>query len=228
MIAPECLKDALALALTQGEECTIRPAEDGWHIALKSTDTVSLCDLLVKAEAFDGYEAGEAFAFRTKSLIDALARTSPAEISVGERIEVRGRDMTVRLAKYAENATFKAPQLEMDSSAIVPADRLRQLTAGADSDRTVMLQTTAEGLLAEVSDEQGLGVSLMLPAEKLTLLSGEARAHYPLFHMVPLLKALPRDAQLCMEFSSDYPLRMSCVFDGWTATMMVAPRIIDE
>lgn len=228
MIVPECLKDALALAATQSDECTIRPQEDGWHITLKSTDTVSMCDLLVKAEGFSEYEVGEAFAFRTKSLMDALARTSPAEIEVGERIVVSGRDMKVRLAKYKEGTAFKVPQLILDSTVIVPSDRLRQLAAGADPDLVITLRTSAEGLEAEISDEQGLGTSMMLPADKLAVISGEARAHYPLTHVLPLLKALPKDAQLCMEFSSDYPLSVSCVLDGWTATVLVAPRIIEE
>lgn len=226
MKVPACLPDVLALISTQGDECTVIPMEDGWHITLKSADNVSMCDALVKAEAFEGYSAGEAFCFTIAPVARALARTAPSEIAVGDAVTVSGCDLKVRLPRLAVMDPPKVPQLAQDAQAIVPVKALTALTAERmPNDAELRIRVSAEGLTAEVADDRGYGTSLEIPADRLTVLDGSASANYPLTHVGPILRALPKDSQVCLELSDDYPLTMSCVQDGWTAEMLVAPRI---
>ena len=226
------LRTAVALVSTQTDEVTIRPADDGWHIHAVSPDHVTLMKVHLGVAAFKDYTVWETFAVKVEDVAQALSTaTDVADIDISSgRLVVKSNGLRYRKALLApdENAP-RIPELEVSTEIVTTVDRLMQVVNKGDQKHgQVRFTVTPDTFTATVEDEQGLGVSLEIPAGECELLIGEANAWYPLNAWLPFLKALPKGASLDMQFDTNYPLMATYTSTELTFMWMVAPHIVEE
>lgn len=232
IVSAPTLRTAMNLVSTQTDEVTIRPADDGWHIIAISKDHVTLMNVVISETAFEDYDVWETFAVKVDDILGALSsasETADIDISSG-RLVIKSNGLRYRRALLSpEENTPRIPTLDMTAEIVTTVDRLMQVVNKGDAKYgQVVLQVTPEMFTAAVEDEQGLGVTLEIPIGECTLLLGEARTLYPINAWVPFLRALPKGAELDMQFDTNYPLMATYTSKEMTFMWMVAPHIVEE
>lgn len=232
IVSVPSLRSAMTLVATQTDEVTIRPDSDGWSIMAVSPDHVTLMKATIPTEAFTDYEVWETFAVKADDVLKSLPTSSDTvdiDISTG-RLVMKADGYRYRKALLApEENVPRMPSLNVETEVVTSVDGLLRITSQGDAKYgQVILQVTDEAFIASVEDEQGLGASLEIPVKDCGLLVGNARCLYPLSAWVPFLKALPKGAELDIQFDSDYPLTASYTSPMLTFTWMVAPHIVQE
>lgn len=232
IVSAPTLRTAMNLVATQTDEVTIRPADDGWHITAVSADHVTLMNVVISGTAFEDYDVWETFAVKVDDILGALSSASETvdiDISSG-RLVIKSNGLRYRRALLApEENSPRIPALNVTTEVVTTVDRLLQVTAKGDVKYgQVVMQVTPEMFTAAVEDEQGLGVTLEIPMDECTLLLGEARTLYPVNAWVPFLRALPKGAELDMQFDTNFPLMATYTSKEMTFMWMVAPHIMAE
>jgi len=224
------LKEALTLMSAVVDEVGVVPKDDGWSMAAKSVDSVAIADIMIKKEAFTDYAVSQVFAFDVKQMLKALSKCGPeADISVdGAVITVRSGQISQTMRTIANIAQPRVPELEQSADAMVPADSLRVVVDADKGYDQVDIEVSPQGVKAAVLDEAGMGVTMTVSPEETALLDGSARAQYPLSHLTPVIRAVPRGSMVDMKLSTDYPMEIHAVFPQWTLMYMIAPRINSE
>jgi hypothetical protein len=225
------LRTAFALLDTQMDEVTIYPDESGWRMRSASRDHVTLVDLCIGKGAFTDYEVWESFGIATKDILDALSTAGPeVDIQLKDRLILKSEGMRYRKALLpVEENMVRLPTPKLTTEVILSSDKLIRLVSKGDVKYGQMMFTvTPDMFIASIDEEQGLGVSLEIPADECTLLLGGARAAYPVGAWGPFLKALPKGTLLDMQFDDDYPLMAKASFDGLDVTWLVAPHLVED
>ena len=166
--------------------------------------------------------------------IDELQRTLKTPtvgIELGDRVTVTSGHTVTRLRTIADDdSSLRMPSLTYDASATVQAPDLRALVRDADPKRVFYVRLTidGDGVTLVADDEAGYGQTVTIPPEECLDISGSASTTLSLDYLKRFLSAVPNDAELRVEMSDDYPVRVSLTGEGWSAQWVCAPVILEE
>lgn len=225
----QTMRNAVTLAATQYPEVSVRPGSGGWDMVVLSPDHTTMVQMTVHKDAFTDYEVWDEFAFDTGDMLEALSTAKDGvdiDISTG-RLVMRSDGMTYRRRILVpEEKRPRIPSLDLSTHVVTPVDRLLQLISkGEKKHGRVVMSTDIVSFCAAVEDEQGLGVTLEIPADECGVLEGGARSQYSVGSWAAYLKAIPKGTMLDITYDTDYPLVSRYSVGNLDTMWMIAPYI---
>lgn len=235
IVDSERLRMCLKAIRTQGaDEVTVIPSDDGWNMAAVSPDHVTVAGAVLSQAGFpDGYVKGDPFCVNLTVFSDIMSGVKGAcdiDVSTG-RLVVKAGGYTYRKPLYAPRDPPKVPRPMTDTEVMLSVDLMSefltkaQRTSGASA---VRLTVSEAGFELKAQDEQGDGLSLLIPAERCAVLEGAASTMYPLSEWAELVKALPSDADIDIRYAEGYPVSVTCADGVCSVNWLCAPRIEEE
>lgn len=225
------LKQALSLLLTQDNTVmTIKTSDEGWSMIAMDPSKVSMAQVTLTPEAFEEYVATDSFSVDPEKFLKALdgkGQMVEFELSGGQAI-LKGNHISTRVSLCnPPDAEPRIPPLDAGVSFIMDAGPLKQVVKALDEMMSMTVMVDETQIIFEGYNEAGAGTRLEIPTEECVAAVGEGRAIYGLAVLKPFIKTLPNDAELEIEFDTDYPIVVKYKMDGAEFTWLGAPWIED-
>ena len=150
-------------------------------------------------------------------------------VSYDGALVVQAGHMVSRIPLMEPEDCPKVPNIEYTAHATILASDLRAVVRETDGKKVPFIALTIDeqGVTVESRDEMGYGQTLAVPPEECLDLTVEspARATFGTDMMQRFLKNVPNDAEISLDMSKDYPMRISLAGEGWTSEWVCAPVI---
>ena len=213
-----------------GTDITVIPEDDGWRMMAISPDHVSMASVNLDRAAFpEGYAVCDRFTLDGHTLLGMIKGTGTCELAIG------GGSLTVIDGSYRQRMRLlgdpgegrRFPALESTGSATLAVSELLELLSKGEGITDSVVLTVGNGQLLGTVDnpDSGRFVSLTLESD---MFLGEATACYPSGPFAAVLKALPKEAEVTLEWTDANPLLLVCAGEGWSVRWIVAPRIQED
>ena len=223
-----CLASLVPLLTSQNMDwVTIDPTDDGWHIQSLSVDKVVMIDVLF--DGFDGYAPTGPFVLSMDDFKRIASLSGDVSLNIGPRIVCKAGRMKVTVPtglRKSDDSARPIPNLPLSTHALFSSEALRGFAKASDVSAPYCVITVGDGVTMTAMDEEmGRGMSYEFDGEECTVLDGGCRSAYGLERVRGLFKALPKDAQVEMALSDDYPVMFHVEVAGWHAKCLIAPCI---
>lgn len=221
----------VAAVATQADYATFEFAPDGaLSVTACSPDHVTMVRAAMPPGSFSA-QLPARLTFRLSHLADALkGLRGPAVVEhIPGRVRIGGGGFRTVVPLESREELPRFPDLAMSATAILSPVPLSALISKAGKEvGAVRIAIGPDGLSADTLDDEGLGSSVDIPADACAFIEGTASAAYPVKPWAEILRAVPKDADVSVEFDSSYPVRVSYDGSGWSMSWLCAPRIEEE
>lgn len=231
-VATAPLLSAITVTSTQSDEVLVEPADDGVTLRARSVDGVTLAVVTIPMDVPDDLPE-EGVVIRTDGWRRALSHAPEADIDLSLRgvvtVACGGFRTRMRLGR-GDAVTFAVPRLTGTTAVtVVPAGTLADLSGDADPKHVFrhVFALGEDGMTVTAGDDDGFGTELTVPVDP-SVTTGAARAAYPVKAWQAFLRAVPKGADLCLEWGTDYPLMATWEHGGTRGTWLVAPFIEEK
>lgn len=223
-----CLASLVPLLTSQNMDwVTIDPTGDGWHIQTLSADKVVMIDVLF--DGFNGYTPTGPFVLSMEDFKRIASLSGDVSLDIGPRIVCKAGRMkvTVPTSPRKDDESARAvPNLPLDTHVLITPEALRGFSKMSDVNAPYCVINVGDAVTMTAMDEDmGRGMSYEFDGEECTVLDGGCESAYGLERVRGLFKALPKDAQIEMALSADYPVMFHVEAAGWHAKCLIAPCI---
>jgi proliferating cell nuclear antigen len=236
------LKDSVSIISELVNEARFTVRKDGLELLAMDPANVAMVHYKLLASSFSEYDAGgtPSFAINLQNLKQILRRAGANDTLVLEtqenklKVVIRGsstrtfhlplldleeREQQVPKLTFTASVTTDALQLQM---AIDDADIVAESLAFVAEENS--LQINAEGDLSRALIEMVADATT-----KIVLKDGKVRARYSIEYLKKMIQAAKLTEKVTIEFSKDYPLKLSFkVLDKLALEFILAPRIENE
>lgn len=152
-----------------------------------------------------------------------------ASMSYDGALVVQAGHMVSRIPLMEPEDSPKVPSIDYTAHATILASDIKAIVKDTDAKKVpfVALTIDEQGVTVESRDEMGYGQTLAVPPEECLDLTVEvpARATFGTDLMQRFLKNVPNDAEISLDMSKDYPIRISLTGEGWQSEWVCAPVI---
>jgi len=240
----ELLRNSIPAIAEIIDEGVFKVDKNGISMLAPDRTMVSVTDLRLLAPAFDEFsvEKEESIGLNLSHFAEVLKR-----VGGGDRLTLEtGKGNMLRItAKGASTRTFEIPLIEVTTEK-PPIDQLAfegsvslnsELFDAGVSDAevigdSVILEAGPEGFsMRAKGDVRSANLELNRNDKGLLSLEtkGKIKAQYPLEYLKKMMKAGRVAKHLTVEFSSDYPLRLTFkAIDKMSLSFILAPRVSEE
>jgi len=240
----ELLRNSIPAIAEIIDEGVFKVDKNGISMLAPDRTMVSVTDLRLLAPAFDEFsvEKEESIGLNLSHFAEVLKR-----VGGGDRLTLEtGKGNMLRItAKGASTRTFEIPLIEVTTEK-PPIDQLAfegsvslnsELFDAGVSDAevigdSVILEAGPEGFsMRAKGDVRSANLELNKNDKGLLSLEtkGKIKAQYPLEYLKKMMKAGRVAKHLTVEFSSDYPLRLTFkAIDKMSLSFILAPRVSEE
>lgn len=240
----ELLRNSIPAIAEIIDEGVFKVDKNGISMLAPDRTMVSVTDLRLLAPAFDEFsvEKEESIGLNLSHFAEVLKR-----VGGGDRLTLEtGKGNMLRItAKGASTRTFEIPLIEVTTEK-PPIDQLAfegsvslnsELFDAGVSDAevigdSVILEAGPEGFsMRAKGDVRSANLELNKNDKGLLKLEtkGKIKAQYPLEYLKKMMKAGRVAKHLTVEFSSDYPLRLTFkAIDKMSLSFILAPRVSEE
>lgn len=221
---PSVMKTVADLTSTVAKEMTFVPSDEGMRVTMVDPSHTMICSSTLSIPA----PVQGRWAVEIDKLQQAL-RGKEVSISCDGALVVQAGHMVSRIPLMEPEDCPKVPNIEYTAHATILASDLRAVVRETDGKKVPFIALTIDeqGVTVESRDEMGYGQTLAVPPEECLDLTVEvpARATFGTDMMQRFLKNVPNDAEISLDMSKDYPMRISLTGDGWSSEWVCAPVI---
>ena len=224
---PAVLRTVADLTSAVAKEMTFMPSGDGMRVTMVDPSHTMICDSTLDIPS--PMEGG--WAVDISRLRSALTGKEVI-MSCDGALVVGSGHMVSRIPLMEPEPCPKVPSIDWTAHATILASDLRTIVRGTDPKKVqfVTLSIDGDGVKVESRDDLGYGTTLSVPPEECVDLTVEvpAKATFGTDMMQRFLSNVPADAEVMLDMSKDYPMRISLAGSGWTCQWVCAPVIRDE
>lgn len=221
-----CIRAVLSQECT---DLTAVPSDDGWEMRAVSPDHVTMVSASLDRAAFpEGYAVCDRFTLDGRTLLGMIKGTGTCELAIG------GGFLTVIDGGYRQRMRLlddnmegrRFPVFESEGTATLSSSELLELLSKGEGITDSVSLAVDNGTLTGTVDNPDSGRFVSLTLEN-DMFLGRASGSYPSQAFASVLKALPKDTEVTLEWSDEHPLLMVCAGEGWSIRWLVAPRITE-
>lgn len=219
------LRTVLDLVSSVTDELEVSHDRGGWSVSATDPSHTSMVMAELDAEPL----CEGTWRVRLADLQRSLRGTEVA-LSADGVLSATSGNMTSRMRLLATEGSSREPALRFSATASFLAQDAVDLVKGSDPKvcQAVRVSVDGDGVSMVADDGSGYGLTLHVPPQECMELEGSGAAHLSLSLMTAFLSKVPRDAELRLELSDDYPVRMTVGGEHWSCAWVCAPMIFDE
>lgn len=221
---PSVMKTVADLTSTVAKEMTFVPSDEGMRVTMVDPSHTMICSSTLSTPS----PVQGRWAVEIDKLQQAL-RGKEVSMSCDGALVVQAGHMVSRIPLMEPEDAPKVPSIEYTAHATILASDLRAVVRETDGKKVPFIALTidGQGVTVESRDEMGYGQTLAVPPEECLDLTVEvpARATFGTDMMQRFLKNVPNDAEITLDMSKDYPVRISLAGEGWSSEWVCAPVI---
>jgi len=216
------------------ERVMVVPADDGWRIYAISADKITLANVLVGTAAFSDYHMWGPFAVAVKDILEPLSKpgdSATLDISSGALKVAIGRLRFTRGLEVPWEEYPRMPHQNLTAEVSAPADAFGEVI-GAVSEKEARYREIVFALAGDVltvttsEDGQPFGeVAMELPRADALIMEGSGRAAYSHRAVREIFSAVPRGADVDVQFADDNIMLVSYAVEGADIVFALAPWV---
>ena len=226
------LKEVLEMVGTQTDTVMAKGTPEGWRFSAYRQDRTAMIDItlsdLKDIPMKDDLPDIPSVGMKVEDWLRALRLTSgEVEIRKKGNITITDGSYTFAMADMTvADTAVRVPDTQITTTVMLEAKELRAMLA-ADPRRSdaMLIHTDNKGVTLSSYDENMVGMSYSVPADRCAIIEGEGDASYSLETFTEFVRTVPSDAVVEMRFAKDMPLKVAFGGRGYDGLWLLAPRV---